>query len=141
MELNIEPHVGVGQVCLSMGKEEVRAALGEPSFSHENRETFLAGLHVHYYPDERVEFIEVSSSDKYTALFKGIDVHTTPAEELVAFILRFATFDANDPELGYGYIFKDLQLSLWRSVIPETSAGPDGQYFEAIGIGSSEYFA
>jgi hypothetical protein len=140
MELIIEPMRGVGPVKLNMSKEQVHAALGIPEFSHGNREGFLSGLMVNFSPEGNVEFIELAKSEKYVALLNGIDVHATPALELVELISSRTAFDNADPELGYSYIFKDIQLSLWRSSMPESSSDSEGRYFESVGIGVPGYF-
>ena len=70
-------------------------------------------------------------------LFRGLgqfdDPFEMPADELVAFITRLAAFDSSDFELGYSYIFPNLELSVWR---------PDKEqpYFSTIGIGCRGYY-
>jgi hypothetical protein len=141
MELIIEPLIGVGPIKLNMSKEQVHAVLGPPDFSHGNREGFLSGLMVNFSQEGKVEFIELAKSERYVALLNGIDAHSWPASEVVELLAKQAAFDSADPELGYSYIFKDMQLSLWRSVMPESISDSEGRYFEAVGIGVRDYFA
>ena len=65
------------------------------------------------------------------------------ADDAVAHIQSIAPYDANDPELGYSYVFPGLQLSLWRPVIPDAEQNADdttGRRFEAVGVGGEGYF-
>lgn len=140
MKIDVSPLVGIGPVRLGMTREEVRAVLGEPNYAQGNREGFPLGLSVSFTSDGRVEFIESSRSDACVAYYCGVPVHGTPVEELIAHISKSAEFDPNDPELGYSYIFKSLQLSLWRATVPESPADEDGRYFEAVGVGAPGYF-
>ena len=52
----------------------------------------------------------------------------------------FGTPEKNDPELGYSYIFKKLQMSLWRRLITDNEQDVNSGKFEAIGIGVDGYF-
>ncbi len=45
-----------------------------------------------------------------------------------------AKFDETDPELGYSYIFPDIELSIWRPNI-------DDEFFSTIGIGQKGYYS
>jgi len=86
-----------------------------------------------------VEYIELSRNGPLTAIYNDLDVFATTAEQVVQHIGQHAAFDASDPELGYSYIFPDLDLSVWRPHLPED--GPDGQYFATIGIGKPGYYS
>ncbi len=98
---------------------------------------------VHYdAATDKVEFIELAASDKYVLLYKGIDVHRTLADELVALISRETPYDPNNRELGYSYTSPQIELSLWRSIMPEADEDdPDWRYFEAVGLGAPGYFS
>jgi hypothetical protein len=67
-------------------------------------------------------------------------VFETEAEELVEFISRSAASDKSDPELGYSYIFPELELSVWRPVIPKSKKGKYGRYLATIGVGRKGYY-
>ena len=90
--------------------------------------------------EENVEFIELTNTDRFEALYNGVDLHKLKATEALEIVLSDDNYDPSDPELGYSYIFKKLQLSLWRSVISENESDSEGQYFEAVGIGGRDYF-
>jgi hypothetical protein len=93
-------------------------------------------------PAATVEFIEVAQSDEFVALYKGgVDVHRTKVDELVAYVARDTHFESSDRELGYVYVFPAIELSLWRATLPESADDPDGQFFEAVGLGIRGYFS
>nr|WP_257001218.1 hypothetical protein [Vibrio coralliilyticus] len=48
-------------------------------------------------------------------------------------------YNHSDPELGYSYVFKELQLSFWRPTLPDVKEG-EGLYFESVAIASEGYF-
>jgi hypothetical protein len=136
----IEPNIGVGPIKLGMHKSEVESIFGKPEHENDNRASFLSGFMVDYNELNNVEFIELASSNKFNATYEGKNLHKIPANEAVEFVGKFDAYDSNDPELGYSYIFKTLQLSLWRGTLPENSNDEDGKYFEAVGIGGANYF-
>ena len=88
----------------------------------------------------RVVYIELSSGPDIEAEISGHGVFTTPADELVTILRDLAPFDASDPELGYSYVFPDLDLAVWRPVVPEDAEDEGGRYFSTIGVGVAGYF-
>jgi hypothetical protein len=64
----------------------------------------------------------------------------TPVNDVVAYISRDAEFDMSHPEIPYSYLFRALQLSLWRPIVPESDRNTDDLYFATIGIGNEGYF-
>jgi hypothetical protein len=88
-----------------------------------------------------VEYIELSPNCGFRALYRGVDVFVTPADEVVAHVVRDAPFDPDDPELGFGYIFPALDLSLWRPDLPESPEDPEGREFSTIGVGIEGYYS
>lgn len=143
----VVPNLGVGPVRLGASREEVRAAMGSDPFiwrrfNADENHWHQSTLQVHYEEQRQtVEFIEVARSDEFVALYKGVDVHRTRADELVAHVSRDTPFDAHDRELGYAYVFRAIELSLWRGVMPESAGDPEGQFFEAVGLGVRGYFS
>jgi hypothetical protein len=143
------PHVGVGPVKLGMTREEVHRVMPGP------REYFLKGLNPEHETDAFhesgfqvfyggempvVEYIELSRGAGFRVLYRGLDVFATPADQVLAHVSGDAAFDPDDPELGYAYIFPDLDLSLWRPVLPESPEDPEGREFSTIGIGAAGYY-
>lgn len=129
---DIEPHVGVGPIKLSMSHGEVRRLFGEPRAVIDGREFYFDGFFIDFDSAGQVEFIELAESRHFRALFRGACLHELPAEEAVQLVSRYGEYDRNDPEPGYSYIFVDLQLSLWR--------GTTDRRFEAVGVAVDGYF-
>jgi hypothetical protein len=140
----IEPRIGIGPIKFGMHQAKVRKIMGQPDCQRDdNSDDFLSGFRVDYDLNNRVEFIELSNSDKYEVYFKGVCLHKVLADEAVEQVSKWGSYCKDDPELGYSYIFQDLQLSLWRGILPEPKQPDDnldGRYFEAIGLGVTGYF-
>jgi len=143
-DLAIVPHQGVGPVRFGMAREDVQRELGPPRGPEvRGGHCFWEGLFVHFDANGRVEFIELANNARFRALFDGVCLHEVPAEEAIRVVARHGSYDENDPELGYTYVFPELQLSLWRPTRPEPGQAPDdigGRYFAAVGIGAAGYF-
>src|SRR6266851_1498364 len=124
MKFPIDPLVGVGPIKFGQTRREVQAilaGLGEPKAELRSPNTdcfFKNAFQVSYDDENRVEFIEAADSDEFQLLFGGESLHQMPTHEAVLFVSQFADYDRNDPEKGYSYVFPDLQLSLWRAVLP-----------------------
>ena len=144
IEYEIVPHVGVEPIRFGMTREEVHAEFGLPEFtSRDNREEFMNGFMVDFNAGGAVEFIELAKSYQFRALFNNRCLHELLADEAVAFVRQYDHYKEDDPELGYSYLFLDLQLSLWRPTVPETAQpldDPDGRYFYAVGLAKDGYF-
>jgi hypothetical protein len=145
----VTPLVGVGPVRLGMAREAVLQAMQQPPRSFRKRKTSLhltdafhgAGFQVFYAGEEpHVEYIELSRDTGLRALFHEVDVFTVPAEEVAETISRLAPYDPKWPEFPYAYIFRSLQLSLWRPTLPSSPSDEEGRYFSTIGIGVNGYY-
>ncbi len=142
-EFEVVPHKGVGPIQFGMSREEVHLIFGKPQFAYDNREMFLDGFMVDFDAGGKVEFIELTKSSQFRAIFEGKCLHEIPAEEPVAYVSEFGVYDHSDHELGYSYTFLDLQLSLWRGTIADEDQAPDdpgGRFFEAVGAAEQGYF-
>lgn len=145
---DVRPLIGIGPVLLGMSRAESRRAMGQeqPKPSGKNSESSQkdayheSAFQVHFDAKDQVEYIELGPSPLFGALYKGVDVHRTKAIDIVARFSKDAPFDAEDPELGYSYIFRALELSVWRPVIPEDEGDPTGQFFESVGVGRKGYY-
>jgi hypothetical protein len=152
-EFTITPTVGVGPVVFGMTRDDVHQLLGEPVWSHNHREQFFDGFFVDFDSGGAVEFIELATSEQFKVNFHGIMLLELEAEQALASMLVYGRYDETDPSLGYSYIFPDLQMSLWRPVLPESDEADDqdaddqdaddqdGRYFQALGVGRKGYFA
>lgn len=97
---------------------------------------------VFFDEQDTVEYIELSREESsFVTLYKGRDVFALLAEDLVALIAQDAAFDPNDWELGYSYVFPDLELAVWRPVLPENTDDLNGRSFSTIGVGRLGYFS
>ena len=118
----VVPHVGVGPVHLGMSREEVRRVMPGPcepyrkvpDAQHETDAFFNSGFQVFYGGELPVaEYIELSRESGFRVVYRGIDVFAASADDVVAHVSRDAAFDDADWELGYSYVFPDLDLGLW----------------------------
>src|SRR5262245_30519712 len=103
----IVPNVGIGPVRLGASRDEVRAVMGSaphrfmktPQAEYPTEAWHGRAFHVYYCgPLPAVEFIEVARSDEFVVLYKGMDVHRTRADKLVAYVSRDTPFDSNHRE-------------------------------------------
>jgi len=116
----IEPHIGISKIKLGMNKIEVNQLLGDPISNEENIDYYFNNfLQISYDDKKEVEFIEVFSSIDFEVKYSGINIFSSTAKEVIEKICELEQYDEDDPELGYSYIFKNIDLSLYRSVLPE----------------------
>lgn len=116
-----------------MTREGVHAALAPPETVDDAREWFLGGFAVDFDSNGKVEFLEFAASERFRVMFHHQCMHQFAADDAVAFLSQYSDYDANDPELGYTYMFPKLQLSLWRPTTEEP-------HFHAVAIGRDGYF-
>ncbi|MFM2476877.1 hypothetical protein [Celerinatantimonas sp. MCCC 1A17872] len=142
-KFEITPHLGIGPIKLGMTRAEVNTCFGKPEFSGNGRVGYLSGFMIDFDENDKVEFIELAKSNKFAAFYKGINLHSVTAKQAVACVENDDEYDKESPEQGYSYIFKKLQLSLWRGTIAQmddNDDAPNGVSFEAIGIAVDGYF-
>ena len=145
-ELDVRPHEGVGPLRLGMTRKDCRAAFGDvyeefrkgPQ-AERTTDEFLGAVHVFYDDEDRAEYIEVSRVPAVRPIFDGISLLEIEPARAVATVARHAPFDGEDPELGYSYVFKPLDLSLWRPV--DDDSEPEGRTFMTVGVGRAGYYA
>ena len=146
-DYNVQPLVGIGPVRLGMSRDEVHFAM------HARETPFRKGATVTPLTDAFhqsafqvfyarhapiVEYIELSRDADFRVLYRGLDVFATLADEIAAFIARDASYNREGREFPYSYIFHELQLSLWRPVLPKDDES--GRFFSTIGIGRKGYY-
>ena len=150
LDFEVVPLVGVGPVRLGMTRDEARAAIGVavtpfakvPDAVWRTDAFHGAAFQVFYSGDRPiVDFIELSAGSGVEAVLSGLTVFATPADEVIAQVSARSPFDANDRELGFSYVFPQLELAFWRPVIPESPDDPDGRCFATVGIGAPGYFS
>jgi hypothetical protein len=139
----VEPRVGIGPVRLGMARDAVRAAMlavgqSHVADTHAARDLFHRNsFQVFYDEDEIAEYIELSRSTDFLAIFQGERILELPTDDAVRFVAQFASYSTTDRELGWSYVFPALDLSLWRPVIE----GDEGRSFATVGIGRVGYYA
>ena len=145
LNFTIQPLHGIEPVAFNMDRESVHRGLKancKVVEAAELREYYYGGeFSVFYDSGMKVQYIELSASTENTVYYNGVDVFNTPADDLVQLITRDYAFDPNDFELGYTYMFPEIELSLWRPTIPESDDDEEGRYFQTIGIGRRGYYS
>jgi len=148
IEIHVLPRDNTFGIILSESRENVRNKLGTPSTIQENTDYYQSHkpyLSVDYGANNNVEHISISNpnSDDVNVLFQNLDVFTIPASEMIAAIENHTGLkvDIDDTEIPYLYIFQDLDLSFWRSVLPENESDKEGKYFETVSIGVKGYYS
>jgi hypothetical protein len=139
-EFEITPHVGVGPLKLGMTAAEVRHA-GPVEAVGRGREEMVTGLGLNVdYKADSVAFIQSFPADGVRFTLWGIDVFTTPADELVAFVLNREGLSAdNFPPGRDEYQFPSLGLVLWRRWASEEPR-ETGWTFETVSVHAPGYY-
>ena len=155
-EFTIIPVEKAGPVSLGMNRQQVRAALNVPVVSFKKTSTSASAtdaflehtFQVFYDENDCAEYIELSNGGPFIALYKGVSVFETKADDLVVLVSQDASVNLNDPELGYSFVFPTLELSLWRASLPENDEDEEyqdeempGLFFDTIGIGKRGYYS
>jgi hypothetical protein len=139
----VKPLESVGPVRLGMSRAEVQNVMQVQSTPFlktvgdkiETDAFYDSHFQVFYNSDTAtVEYVELTCNSPFSVELLGIDPFATKANPLVKKIAAIAAFDKDDPELGYSYVFPDLELSFWRS-------SPDKKFFQTIGIGIRGYYS
>lgn len=148
-ELELRPFDGAGPVRFGMTYDEVVAVLGAPDQALSGlwrSDTKRAGWHkgggaIHF--NSAVSFVEFSRDAGFVVRVAGLDIDLfrTPAEEVVDGLLRRGhPVSSRGPKPGHTYLFKDLQLALWRQVVPEDEHDEEGRYFDTVSLGAAGYY-
>ena len=141
----VVPLEGIGEVKLGMTRSEVRQIMGaEPETSGPRNQVdnyYKGGFQVFYSKEDKVEFVELLRDSGFGAEAKGINVFEKSAQEVLDVICVHSDFNQDDLEVGYSYVFPDIELSLWRPHIPENEDDPEGKCFSTVGIGVSGYYS
>jgi hypothetical protein len=138
----VKPHVGIGPLRLGMTPEAVRRAVGVHAVGKidRGREEMVddLGLNVDYSEgDSRVTFIQAFPVDGVRFGLGGLDVFGTPADDLVAEVVRRERLRPADfPPGQCEYLFPSLGLALWRSLPTDVP----GWTFESISVHAAGYY-
>lgn len=148
-DFELRPHDGAGPVRFGMTYDEVVGLLGIPDQaltglwkSDAKRGGWhKGGVAIHFNPT--LSFVEFSRDAGFVVKLPGIDVDLfrTPAERVVEAITRSGhSASSRGPKAGHTYVFKDLQLGLWRQVVPADEQDPEGRYFDTVALGANGYY-
>src|SRR5690606_32607637 len=138
-EVELTPLEGIPPVMLGMGRAESRRALKSPFRSLEKSSGalvdayFEAAFQVFFASDDTVEYIELSNHAGLSAFLFGRNVFATEAQALISWLAGRAELSSEDG--GYSYTSRELEVGLWRPVIPESPVDIEGRYFSSIGLG------
>lgn len=151
-ECDLSPLEGAGPVRFGMSYDDAVGVLGEPDQpmsrlwrSNAWRAGWYDGaLAVHFNPD--VVFIEFSRDAGFMVKLIGLDVFRTSAEEVVHALVRNGhAFQASSASSAKGqasahrYVFKDLQVALWRQVVPKGEFDEEGKHFDTVAVAQRAY--
>jgi len=143
----VEPHVGAGPIKLGLSREELRRLMGAPfrTYSKAPGEPltdtyFGTDLQVSYDASDRVDYIELNGPRSINPTLRGRTLLFAPAEEVIDWMRGVSDFDADNPELGYSYVYPALDLSLWRPIVPEGPEDVEGLTFRSVGVGWRGYY-
>jgi hypothetical protein len=121
--LNVIPQVGIGKVKLGMHRDEVHELVGT-NYTNIKTGSIVRDYYcnfcfqIEYDSNNIVNFIEIVNSSTYNVVFEGVDVFKTKAEELVSYVEQFSKYlKTPSAQLGYIYIFEDIRISLYRSIV------------------------
>lgn len=165
MRFDLKPHIGAGSLKLGMTKEEIRSLLGQPEYSSEKSSIeygdisiptpakdgyFENELQITFDNDGKADYIEFYGKDaEHTEVYlNNIDIFRVPAQKLLKEIVTSTRceFDNEDDEIPYSYVFRSIDLSVWRQLIPEQDEETEvpetdeGKYFWTVGIGIKGYY-
>jgi hypothetical protein len=143
----VEPHVGAGPIKLGLSRGELRKLMGAPFRTYSKvpgeplTDTYFGtDLQVYYDASDRVEYIELNGPRSINPTLRGRTLLFAPAEEVIEWMRGVSDFDADNPELGYSYIYPALDLSLWRPIVPEGPEDVEGLTFRSVGVGRLGYY-
>jgi hypothetical protein len=148
MEIEIQPHQGIGPISFGMTRDEVAVVMarkggGKPEAKGKETDCYYdASFQVSFGDLGRADFIEAFSSLalKFDVVFREQNVFNLSADELLAFL---QLHDRTDLELSRPpgeYIFAELILTLWgRDKQYDHLGGGQRTVFSAIGIGAPTY--
>ena len=137
------PLQGANDVRFGMSEREVSRRMGLEGQRDVGNTNLVywneSAVRVDFQPT--AHFMEFCDGVGMSVQVFGIDVFKTPAAELIAKLVSLGhEYDADEPELGYCYTFRELQLGLWRPSLPDGPDDDDGRHFATVGIGVTGYY-
>jgi hypothetical protein len=142
---HIEPHVGIGPVCLGASRSDVRRALSAIGFPLKDTRGALdyfcgAAIQVEFDDQQRADFIGFASHEAYSVFYCGLNVFDTPAQDLFAFVADRDGTGAHSYS-DVEYCFPGQILTLWEADSQYDRLGCYQRVIWAqVGLGTPEYF-
>jgi hypothetical protein len=120
INLTIKPHVGISKIELGMNRNIVHDIMGNNFIAMKKGnaecECYYDFCFQIHYDNNIVNFIEIVNNPIFEVVYKGQNIFTTEAEELISFIEQSSKYlNTQEAQLCYAYIFEDIGLSLYRS--------------------------
>ncbi len=119
----IRPCIGIGNLELGMSREQIHELLGSQCHT-EIKDGIMCDYYLNmliqicYDDNLSVNFIEISCSTECSVFYKETDIFKTKAEDLIQYLNKEAEYlNTCEARNGYGYIYEDLGLSLYRSQV------------------------
>ncbi|HEX4613025.1 MAG TPA: hypothetical protein VH092_32845 [Urbifossiella sp.] len=135
----VRPGVGIGPVRLGMTPAEVRRAVGRCKVTAGDgggEWVDALGLKVDYAAGA-VAFAEAFAVARARVTLIGRDVFATPADDLVAAVVRHEGLPVADfPPGRHEYLFPPLRLVLFRGVAPDEP----GCVFDSVSVHTPGYY-
>ncbi len=141
LELELQPHVGVGPAKLGAIRSDVRSALEQVGLSLDSssdRQDYFDGIQVEY-TDGKCSFIGISWSQRYVLKFAGLNVFNVSSEELFAML---SACDGSGEHVynTYDYVFPNQLVTLWDADQQYDRLGGESRVVWAqIGVGNEVY--
>ncbi|MGV2873825.1 hypothetical protein [Colwellia sp. E150_009] len=139
----VKPFVGIGPIKLGSTREEIEQILGDPDTCLDREgviQLFYKGFCIHLNAKGKAEFIAASFDKNYAVTFLGMDLLREKALVLIENISKTYEYDDNDFELGYSYIYQDIQLGFYRPTMPENEEDTEGKYFQVASVAEQGYW-
>lgn len=136
----ITPPIGITKITFGMTQKDVSQSMKISSNQYKQFDGtvvdafYNSTLQVFYDNKGLVNYIEFSNDNKITPQFDSIDIFHTKASNVIDLLKSKYQYNENDPELGYSYVFPDIELSLWRE-------DKNKEFFDTVGIGVKGYYS
>ncbi|MCH4888919.1 hypothetical protein EZV73_15090 [Acidaminobacter sp. JC074] len=110
----------LGPLALGMSKTEVEKIIGKASDNYQSTfYYFNNNLQLEFDINGCLAFIQLSNNQHFIASFKDLNLFDLKDIEIDDLFSCYCTVDRNDPEYGYSYNYRSLQLIFWRKSNPE----------------------
>ncbi|QSX37861.1 hypothetical protein [Shewanella sedimentimangrovi] len=142
-QFEIKPFFGMGPIKLGSAYTDVESVLGNPVSKVKRDEItqyHYKAFCIHFNDAGKVEFIAATLDPDYEISFLEIDPLRTPASEVIDRVSGFYQFDEDDWELGYSYIYQDIQVCFYRPTTPENDDDADGKFFDVVSVAEKGYW-